>query len=83
MRQERQDFTSLFSKDICNEGLIEMENKLLRLNDKSLSDVGLPALVRSYNSTDIVSRYIADELTAFVNDNVSKLVLIKNMLLKK
>ena len=74
IRQERQDFTLPFSKDIYNEGLIEMENKLLRLNDKSLSDVGLPPSVRSYNSTDIVSRYNADELTAFVNDNISKLV---------
>ena len=74
MRQERQDFTSFFSKDIYNEGLIEMENKLLRLNDKSLSDVGLLPSVCSYNNSDIISRYNADELTAFVNDNVLKLV---------
>lgn len=65
-----------FTEVIYNEGLIEIENKLLELNDKNLSDFGLPSPVRTQNNTidTMVQQYNRNDLTAFVNDNVPKLV---------
>lgn len=76
IRQQNQDNTLPFTEVIYNEGLIEIENKLLELNDKNLSDFGLPSPVRTQNNTidTMVQQYNRNDLTAFVNDNVPKLV---------
>ncbi|XP_055915855.1 uncharacterized protein LOC129948797 [Eupeodes corollae] len=62
--------------DVYNKGLIQIENKLLELNDKSLRDFGLPSPNRSQNVVDAIPCRIYDvnELSEFVNSNVPKLV---------
>ncbi|XP_055904241.1 uncharacterized protein LOC129940040 [Eupeodes corollae] len=40
--------------DVYNKGLIQIENKLLELNDKSLRDFGLPSSNRSQNVVDAI-----------------------------
>uniref|UniRef100_A0A2H1WN94 SFRICE_024390 n=1 Tax=Spodoptera frugiperda TaxID=7108 RepID=A0A2H1WN94_SPOFR len=60
-----------------DEGLIQIENKLLALNDKTLSDFGLPSPVRPVNNAiDImlVNPHNISELATFVNENLPKLV---------
>lgn len=77
IRQQHQNFTLPFNDDIYNEGLIRIENKLLELNDKSLSDFGLPVPIRSQNDamdTMLVRQYNISELTDYVNQNLPKLV---------
>lgn len=56
--------------------MIQIENKLLQLNDKSLSDFGLPSSVHTENSATntMAHHYNTNNLTAFVNENLSKLV---------
>jgi len=61
---------------IYNEGLIQIENKLLLLNDKSLSHFGLPSSVRKENNATytMAHHYNTNDLTSFVNENLTKLV---------
>lgn len=56
--------------------MIQIGNKLLQLNDKSLSDFGLPSAVRTENnaSDTITHHYNTNNLTAFVNEHLPKLV---------
>ncbi|GBP31765.1 Alpha-(1,6)-fucosyltransferase [Eumeta japonica] len=76
IRQQNQDITLPYNEDIYNEGLIQIENKLLQLNDKSLSDFGLPSSVRTESNAaeTMTHRYDTNNLTAFVNENLPKLV---------
>lgn len=76
-RQQNQDFTMPFNDVMYNEGLIQIENKLLALNDKTLSDFGLPSPVRPVNDaidTMLVHPHNISELATFVNENLPKLV---------
>lgn len=60
-----------------NEGLIQIENKLLQLNEKRLSDFGLPTPLRSRDDvldTTVIHQYNVSKLSDFVNDNLPKLV---------
>lgn len=62
--------------DVHNEGLIQIENKLLELNDKHLADFGLPSPNRQQNIVHAIPYRPHDinELSVFVNTHVPKLV---------
>lgn len=77
MRQQNQDLTLQFNDDMYNEGLIDIENKLLKFNEKSLRDFGLPSPIRSRNDsidTLLVRQYNVNDLNDFVNENLPKLL---------
>lgn len=50
-QQQIQDY------DVYNEGLIQIENKLLELSDKNFRDFGLPSPNRSQNEIDAILQY--------------------------
>lgn len=50
IQQQHQDFTLPYDDEIYNDGLLQIENKLIELNDKSLSDFGLPSPIRSHDN---------------------------------
>lgn len=76
--QERNQYFSLpYNDDIYNEGLLQIENKLLELNEKILSDFGLPSPIRPHNNASdvILTRsYDNNELSDSINENLPKLV---------
>lgn len=76
IKQQNLNFTLPYNAEIYNQGLIQIENKLMQLNDKSLSDYGLPCSVRTENNgaETITNHYDTNNLTAFVNENLPKLV---------
>ncbi|XP_029342191.1 uncharacterized protein LOC115033555 [Acyrthosiphon pisum] len=77
IRQQNQDLALPYSEDIYNEGLIQIENKLLQLNDKSLSHFGLPSSVRTENNATytMAHHYNTNDLTSFVNENLIKPII--------
>ncbi|CAH4036392.1 unnamed protein product [Pieris brassicae] len=58
--------------DVHNEGLIQIENKLLELNDKHLADFGLPSPNRQQNIVHAIPcrPHDINELSVFVNTHV-------------
>lgn len=60
-----------------NECLIQIENKLLDLNDQSTSDFGLPLSNRSYNVTFDTMHVRTRCMPVIVKQNLSKLVTDK------
>nr|XP_036227979.1 uncharacterized protein LOC118682714 [Bactrocera oleae] len=76
IRQQNLNFTLPYNAEIYNQGFIQIENKLMQLSDKSLSDYGLPCSVRTENNgaETITNHYDTNNLTAFVNENLPKLV---------
>ncbi|XP_008187889.1 uncharacterized protein LOC103310661 [Acyrthosiphon pisum] len=76
IRQQNQDLALPYSEDIYNEGLIQMENKLLQLNDKNPNHFGLPFSVGTENNATytMADHYNTNDLTSFVNENLTKLV---------
>ncbi|GBP19399.1 ATP-dependent DNA helicase pif1 [Eumeta japonica] len=60
-----------------NEGLLQLENRLLELNEKALNDFGLPSPIRPHNNASdiiLIRSYDTNELSVFINENLLKLV---------
>jgi len=71
IRHRNQDFTLFFNDDIYNQGLILIENKLIKQNDKRLSDFCLPSPTQLRDDavdTILTHLYDTNKLTVFVNE---------------
>lgn len=77
MRHQNHDFTLPFTENIYNEGLIQIEDKLLELNDKHLTEIGLPPSNRLNNNplkATLKRPYDSNQLNAYIEENYPKLV---------
>lgn len=77
MRHQNHDFTLPFTENIYNEGLIQIEDKLLELNDKNLTGFGLPPSNRlndNPSKATLKRPYDSNQLNAYIEKNYPKLV---------
>lgn len=79
VREQRNNMSIPYSDDILNEGLIQIEDKLFELSEKTLADFALPSPVREATLIDSLRRpskqpYERLQLDNFVCTNLPNLV---------